>query len=124
MHEAPGSGQEDTHRPEMEAAAQSAPQAKLSVLEILNMKGGNKRFSIDLILVEAKHCNADGEPVPQEHPFNSQIHQLVLLGQDYEGEQITVEASGDDLSWLKKIAACMRLRQTVTLQNPAFSPSK
>lgn len=123
MHDAHGSDTEEVHDHE-HAVHEAAASPKLDISQVLNMRGGTRKFSIDLFLTAAKHCSSTGEPVPQEHPYNQQIFPLIFIGQDKAGELITVEASGTDLPWLQQLASSMHLGETVTLDQPTFSSSK
>jgi hypothetical protein len=66
---------------------------------MLDMSTTSRRFKIDLTITGAKNNNLQGEPVPEKTEWQ-QHTTIAVIGQDSNGQEITIEAADDDLIWL------------------------
>jgi hypothetical protein len=101
--------------------AQNLPT--ITINRLLGMTTSSRRFKIELAISGVKFSNSAGEPVPhktawQHHPG------IMVLGQDMDGKEITVEAMSDDTSWLQQLSKQLTLDKTVVLEQPSFSGSR
>jgi hypothetical protein len=95
----------------------------ITVSRMLDMTTTSRRFKIDLAITGAKNSNLQGEPVP--HKTEWQQHTTVaVIGQDSNGQEITVEVADDDPVWLGSVSKLLAMGKTVTLGQPTFSQSK
>jgi hypothetical protein len=61
--------------------------------------------------------------VPQKAAWQ-QHSSIMVLGQDADNEEITVEAIDDDSTWLGQIAKQLAMNKTVVIEQPSFSGCK
>lgn len=78
---------------------------------------------MQLAIPGVRYSNIDGEPVP--HKTGWQHHPgIMVLGQDIDGTDITIEAASDDMHWLETLSKNVALHNTVILDQPTFFASK
>jgi hypothetical protein len=87
-----------------------------------DMTTTSRRFKIDLTITGAKNSNLQGKPVPDRKEWQ-QHTTIAVIGQDSNGQKITIEAADDDLVWLSSVSKLLRTGKTVTLGQPTFSQS-
>jgi hypothetical protein len=90
---------------------------------MLDLKTSSKRFKMELAISGVRHSNLAGESMP--HKAGWQHHPgIMVLGQNVDGREITIEAAGDDMHWLNIHSRNLTLDNTVVLERPTFSSSK
>lgn len=95
----------------------------ITISRMLDMKTSSRRFKMELAIFGVRYSNKDGEPVP--HKSDWQHHPgIMVLGQDIDGSEITVEAASNDMHWLQTLSKNFALHNTVVLDQPTFSGSK
>jgi hypothetical protein len=94
----------------------------ITVSRMLDMTTTSRRFKIDLTITEAKNSNLQGKPVPDKTDWQ-QHTTIAVIGQDSNGQKITIEAADDDLVWLGSVSKLLRTGRTVTLGQPIYSQS-
>jgi hypothetical protein len=93
----------------------------ITVKRMLDMTTSYRRYNqVELTISGVRFSNLQGKPVPhkpqwQQHPG------IVVLGQDIDGSEITIEAVGDDMHWLESLSKHLTLAKTVVLEHPTFS---
>jgi hypothetical protein len=111
---------------EMADSVSSKPAHSLPTITINRLLGiitSLRRFKIEQAISGVTFSNLAGEPVPhktawQHHPG------IMVLGQDVDGNKITIEAMSDDMSWLQQLSKQLTLDKTVVLEQPSFSGSR
>jgi hypothetical protein len=95
----------------------------ITVSRMLDMTTTSRRFKIDLTIIGAKNSNLQGKLVPDKREWQ-QHTTIAVIGQDTNGQEITIEAANDDLVWLGSVSKHLRTGKTVTLGQPTFSQSE
>jgi hypothetical protein len=79
----------------------------ITVSRMLDMTTTSRRFKIDLTITGAKNSNLQGEPVSDKTEWQ-QHTTIAVIGQDNNGQKITIEAADDDLVWLVSVFKLLR----------------
>jgi hypothetical protein len=95
----------------------------ITIGRMLEMTTTSRRFKIELVVTGVRNDNLSGEPVPYKAEWQQHLN-IVALGQDVMGDQITIEVSNDDAAWMDRIAKQLMRGRTVVIEQPTFSGSK
>lgn len=95
----------------------------ITISRMLQMTTTSRRFKIELVITGVRNGNLNGEPVPYKAEWQQHLN-IVALGQDIAGDQITIEISNDDASWMDRISKQLARENTVVIEQPTFSGSK
>jgi hypothetical protein len=95
----------------------------ITISRMLEMTTTCRRFKIELVITGVRNGNLNGEPVPHKAEWQQHLN-IVALGQDITKDQITIEASSDDATWMDRISKQLARGNTVVIEQPTFSGSK
>lgn len=110
----------------MAQAASVSPSRTLPTITIKRMLGMTTttcRFKVELIVTGPKNNNLAGEPVPYKTEWQHHLN-ITVIAQDSNGDEITVEASNDDATWMDQLSKRLALGKTVVIEQPSFSGCK
>jgi hypothetical protein len=94
----------------------------ITVTRMLDITTTSRQFKIDLTITGAKNSNLQSKSVLDKLEWQ-QHTTIAIIGQDSNGQKITIEAADDDLVWLGSVSKLLRTGKTVTLGQPTFSQS-
>lgn len=116
----------DTEMTHASSTGLASPPRNLPTITIgrmLEMTTTSRRFKIELVVTGVRNGNLSGEPVPYKAEWQQHLN-IVALGQDITGDQITIEVSNDDAAWMDRIAKQLVRGRTVVIEQPTFLSSK
>lgn len=95
----------------------------ITIQRMLKMTTASRRFKIELVITGVRNSSLTGEPIPHKSEWQQHFN-IVSLGQDRNGDEITVEATNDDTAWLNRMSKQLTMGRTVIIEQPTFSGSK
>jgi hypothetical protein len=113
-------GTEMAHAPPV-SHARTIPT--ITIKRMLEMTTTSRRFKIELTVTGVKNSNLAGEPVPSKSEWQHHLN-IVVLGQDRNGDEITIEASNDDATWMGQLSKQLAWGKTVVIEQPTFPGCK